>query len=98
MKKGKIISVTGAGSFKSEYGNKKTGLMYKFHYTIEVDGKEGTVEVNHTTTEARFKEGEEVEVTPNGKAPDGTPKAKLQKLDRDWETYTVPSFPSTSIV
>jgi hypothetical protein len=74
-----VISVTGNGSFKSQYGD-ENGLLYAFIYTLENEqGKQGTFHVNHKKPEALFKQGDKVEFKPNGKTPQGENKAKLSK-------------------
>ena len=55
-KKVTVISVTGNGSFSSQYGD-ENGLLYSFIYTLENEqGEVGEFHVNHKTQVAKFKQ------------------------------------------
>ena len=78
-KKVKVISVTGNGSFKSQYGD-ENGLLYSFIYTLENEnGQSGEFRVNHKTTEPKFKAGETVVFEDKGSDNKGNKKASLSK-------------------
>lgn len=80
QKKVTVISVTGNGSFSSQYGD-ENGLLYSFIYTLENEqGQTGEFHVNHKTPEAKFKEGEEVEFEEKGQDQKGNKKAKLSNV------------------
>ena len=79
LKQVKVISVTGNGSFKSQYGD-QNGLLYSFVYTLQNEnGKDGEFHVNHKSPDPKFKAGEVVEFEPKGETPKGDKKAKLSK-------------------
>lgn len=78
-KKVKILSVTGNGSFKSQYGD-ENGLLYSFIYTLENEnGQSGEFRVNHKTTDPKFKIGETVVFEDKGQDNKGNKKASLSK-------------------
>lgn len=84
----KVISVTGNGSFQSQYGD-ANGLMYSFIYTLENDrGETGEFHVNHKTNEPKFKAGDEVELETKGQDKYGNQKAKLHKPGQNQGGYS----------
>lgn len=90
MKQVKVISVTGNGDFTTA-----NGTFYSFVYVLQNEnGKDGEFEVNHKTSEPRFKAGELVGFEDNGKSPRGTSKAKLHDLSKMGDSRSGSSYRS----